>query len=146
MAAVPAALAVVSQAAPNATPQACQPPPPAGLIAWWKAEGDGTDAVGTNLASPVGTVGYAAGHDGLAFQLDGVSYLQVPDNGTLDLADSFTFDFWFEPQSVGSDWFEGLIGKRDEVTGVTNFGVNFNPIFLGIGAYYNDPTVVGGWT
>jgi hypothetical protein len=129
--------------APNVAAGSCPAPAPIGVIAWWRGEGDGADAAGTNPATAVGAVSYAPGHDGQAFSLQG-GYLEVPDNAALDLGSSFSIDFWFLPRSIGSDWFEGLIGKRDPVTDVTNFGVNFNPAFLGFGAYYNDPAVVGG--
>lgn len=125
-------------------PNACAPQPD-GVIAWWHGDGDGTDAVGGHDASPVGAVGYAPGHQGQAFALDGASYLTVPDDPALDLASSFTLDFWFQPQSgPGTWWFEGLVGKRDPGTDVANFGVNLNPDFLGLGPYYNDPLAVGG--
>ncbi|HEX7024706.1 MAG TPA: LamG domain-containing protein [Gemmatimonadales bacterium] len=121
----------------------CQAPPE-GIIAWWHGEGDGSDAVGANPATAVGSVGYAPGHQGLAFALAGSGYLEVPDAATLDLASSFTLDFWYQPNSVDTPWFEGLIGKRDVVTGLTNLGVSFNPTFLGLGPYYNDPDALGG--
>jgi Concanavalin A-like lectin/glucanases superfamily len=117
---------------------------PSGVVAWWHADGDGADVMGLSPATPVGAVGYAPGRFGQAFVLDGASYLQVPDNPRLDLADSFTLDFWFEPTTANGWWFQGLVGKRDPVSGVTNFGVNFNESFLGLGPYYNDPTAVGG--
>jgi hypothetical protein len=122
----------------------CQPPVPAGLVAWWRAEGDGADAVAGNHATAVGTVGYGTGRSGQGFVLDGSGYLEVPDAPALDLADSFSLDFWFEPRSLDAWWFEGLIGKRDGLTEVTNFGVNLNSSVLGIGAYYNDPATTGG--
>jgi len=114
------------------------------VIAWWHGDGDGSDAVGRSPATAVGRVGYAPGRFGQAFALDGGGYLQVADNPQLELADSFTLDFWFEPLTVNGWWFEGLIGKRDPVSGVTNLGVSLNESFLGLGPYYNDPAALGG--
>jgi hypothetical protein len=78
-----------------ATGVAC-PGTPAGMVAWWRGEGNTGDYAGTNDAVFEGAAGYGAGEVGGAFLLDGVtSYLEVPNNplwaiGTND----FTVELW----------------------------------------------------
>src|SRR4051794_22908769 len=55
--------------------------PPAGMAAWWPAEGDGVDIVNGNNATPTGGVAFVSGKVGQSFQLNGTSaYLRVPAN------------------------------------------------------------------
>jgi len=69
---------------------------PSGLVAWWPADGDAQDRVGTNHGVLVGGAGYAPGIVGEAFSFDGATgYAQIPDGdlwafGTND----FTVELW----------------------------------------------------
>jgi WD40 repeat protein len=52
--------------------------PPAGLVAWWRADGNPRDGVGDNHGTLKGDVKYPPGVAGQAFRLDGASYVEVP--------------------------------------------------------------------
>ncbi|PYJ05067.1 MAG: hypothetical protein DME25_09070, partial [Verrucomicrobia bacterium] len=71
-------------------------PAPAGLAAWWKAEGNATDSAGTNNGSLFGGAGFAAGEVGQAFSFDGSSaYVQAPDSSLWNLGtNAFTIELW----------------------------------------------------
>ena len=69
-------------------------PAPAGMLGWWKAEGDALDSAGTNNGVLQGGAGYAAGEVGQAFSLDGsTGCVQIPDAPALQPA-SFTVEAW----------------------------------------------------
>ena len=67
---------------------------PAGMISWWKAEGNALDSVGVNNGALQGGAGYAAGEVGQAFSLDGSSgCVEIPDAPGLRPA-SLTVEAW----------------------------------------------------
>jgi Concanavalin A-like lectin/glucanases superfamily/Divergent InlB B-repeat domain/Putative Ig domain/Immunoglobulin I-set domain len=76
-------------------------PAPAGMVGWWKAEGNAHDSAGTNngALSPSGA-GYAAGEVGQAFKLDGSKgYVEIPDAPALESA-SLTVEAWVQCDST----------------------------------------------
>jgi len=80
--------AMVCLFAGGAAAQSCVQPP-SGLIAWWPAEGNFNDVVGGFNGSQVGNVSFVPGQVGQSFHLDssdGVDYVQVADNATLEPA------------------------------------------------------------
>ena len=69
-------------------------PAPAGMVGWWKAEGNALDSAGTNNGVLQGGAGYAAGEVGQAFSLDGsTGCVQIPDAPALQPA-SLTLEAW----------------------------------------------------
>jgi hypothetical protein len=72
-----------------------QPAPvPAGLISWWRAEGNALDSVGTNHGVLTNGATFAAGQVGQTFALDGANdYVQVLDSQSLRPA-SVTIEAW----------------------------------------------------
>jgi hypothetical protein len=69
-------------------------PAPAGLLGWWKAEGNALDSAGTNNGVLQGGAGYAAGNVGQAFSLDGsTGCVQIPDAPALRPV-SLTVEAW----------------------------------------------------
>jgi hypothetical protein len=72
-----------------------QPAPlPAGLISWWRAEGNGLDSAGTNHGTLTNGATFAAGKVGQTFALDGVDdYVQAPDSTSLRPA-SVSIEAW----------------------------------------------------
>jgi hypothetical protein len=69
-------------------------PAPAGMLGWWKAEGNAQDSAGTNNGVLQGGAGYAAGKVGQAFSLDGsTGCVQIPDAPALRPA-SLTVEAW----------------------------------------------------
>ena len=72
--------------------------PPAGLVAWWPGDGDALDRKGSHDGSLVGGAGFAAGHVGPAFSLDGIDdSVEVPHRQSLDLTAALTADAWVSP-------------------------------------------------
>ena len=75
-------------------------PAPAGIVGWWKAEGNALDSAGSHDGTLEGGAAYAPGEVGQAFSLDGVTgCVEIPDAPALDLA-SFTLEAWVRLDSV----------------------------------------------
>lgn len=73
-------------------PQAA--PVPAGLISWWRAEGNALDSIGTNHGVLTNGATFATGQVGQTFALDGANdYVQVPDSSSLRPV-SVTIEAW----------------------------------------------------
>jgi PKD repeat protein len=92
---VPADFATPDPAAPGACVGA-----PAGLVSWWRGEGNGDDAAGENPGTPMNGLGFAGGLVGQAFRYDGLDDgLRVGTRATLDvgLGDGFTMEGWIFP-------------------------------------------------
>ena len=72
-----------------------QPAPlPAGVISWWRAEGNALDSVGTNHGVLTNGATFAAGNAGQTFAFDGVNdYVSVADSPSLKPA-SVTIEAW----------------------------------------------------
>jgi hypothetical protein len=76
----------------SAVPQPA--PPPAGLISWWRAEGNALDSVGTNHGVLTNGVTFATGQVGQTFTFDGTDdFVEVPDSTSLRPA-SVTIEAW----------------------------------------------------
>src|SRR2546426_2246577 len=76
--------------------QVCAPPP-AGMVSWWRANGNANDSKGTNNGTPQGNTAFAPGKVAQGFSFDGSAntYVNVPDNSNLyPQAGSFTVDAW----------------------------------------------------
>lgn len=67
---------------------------PAGLVGWWRAEGNAQDSAGANHGALRNGVGFAAGRVGQAFALDGVDgCIEIPDAPALRPV-SVTLEVW----------------------------------------------------
>jgi len=81
-------------------------PAPSGLVAWWPAEGNATDIVGTNNGSPTGGITYTNGEVGQAFSFDNIntstSYIPVPASPSLNIGTNsgFTIECWVKPDAL----------------------------------------------
>ncbi|MGC3959828.1 MAG: LamG domain-containing protein [Verrucomicrobiota bacterium] len=75
---------------------------PAGLVGWWRAEGDATDYTGANSGSfPFGSA-FAPGVVGQAFDFDGSSRrVSIPDSPALQLTNAMTLEAWVYPRAYG---------------------------------------------
>ena len=102
---------------------------PAGLVSWWRGEGDASDSAGTNNGVLEGGVAFAAGEVGQAFSFNGTNAdVRVPASASLNvgLADGFTIETWINPADITQgrplvEWNDG------------SFGVNFS-IAVAVGA------------
>ena len=73
-------------------------PPPSGLVAWWRAESNAFDFVGTNHGTLKYGATFAPGKVGQAFSLDGVDdYVEVPNGPALNPTNAITVEAWYKP-------------------------------------------------
>ena len=85
--------------------------PPAGLVDWWRAQGNALDFVGANNGTLVGGVTYTQGEAGQSFVLDGNgSYVDFGTNVGNFGTNDFTVEFWL---STVSTRYEILLSKRN---------------------------------
>jgi hypothetical protein len=78
-------------------------PSPAGLVAWWPAEGNASDVVGGNPGVLIGGISFASGEVGQAFNFNNTNaYVFVPGSATLDVGsgNGFTLEAWINPTDV----------------------------------------------
>lgn len=87
--------------ATSATPGTTCVAPPAGLVAWWRAEENGLDSAGTNTAEVPAGVEYLPGEVGYGFSLQGnTNRILVPDAPELNFGanQDFSIEAWILPQ------------------------------------------------
>ena len=87
-------------------------PAPAGLVGWWRAEGNAQDSAGTNHGTLRNGAGFAAGEVGQAFSLDGTDdCIEIPDAPALRPV-SLTLEAWvaFDATSGGRVVFAKPVG------------------------------------
>lgn len=86
---------LVPWVAPSQTATNCTAPPP-GLVSWWRAQNDASDALGGNAGTVQPGVTFTAGEVGAAFSFNGAtnSYIEVPDSPALRLTNELTIEFW----------------------------------------------------
>jgi hypothetical protein len=90
--------------------------PPAGMLAWYRAEGDATDSKDGNHGALQGGAGFATGAIGQAFDLSNFNgYIRVPDSDALDTPDGLTIDAWINPRSSNGP--RVIASKWDDPTG-----------------------------
>jgi len=84
-----------------ATAQVCSAPP-AGLVAWWQAEGNAADSVGANDGILMNGASFAPGLVGQAFDLDGTDdHVAVGDPDDLrDFPGGITLEAWIFPRTA----------------------------------------------
>ncbi len=75
---------------------------PSGLSAWWRAEGNANDSVGSNHGTMLGDAGFAPGAVGQAFRLDGVDdWVSIANTAAMDFGTGdFTIELWMNLDSV----------------------------------------------
>ena len=92
-------MAVFAQAQP-----ACAPPP-SGIQAWWPAEGNANDIVGTNNGVLLGGLGFTNGEVGQGFWFTTTNQgVLLPASPSLDIGrtEGFTLEGWFKPSDLSS--------------------------------------------
>lgn len=144
-------------ATPAGTAGADCVPAPAGIVAWWRAEDDATDAAGDNDGTPTGGAGFAAGFVGRAFTFSGdAQHVEVPNGPALQLRSAITLEGWVQAPSPPASY-AGIAGTWDDATGanrtylfwVLNGALDF--VISPDGASYQratapTPLAVGRWT
>src|SRR6266568_1074808 len=88
--------------------QNCVPAPP-GLVSWWRGDGNGSDAVGTNNSTFMNAISFSDGKVGQAFTFNGIdSQIRFGNTvGNFDTND-FTVEFWLR---TAANRLESLIEK-----------------------------------
>jgi PKD repeat protein len=144
--------------APTATPTAALPttptPSPAptplcpeSMIAYWQAEGDATDYVGSHDGSLVGAAAFTDGVCETAFSFaayGGNDYVSVPSSSDFNLAagDNRSFAFWWKANSLPTSE-TGLITRRDRID--SDRGLHFSLAKNGATAVYYLHLQVNHW-
>jgi hypothetical protein len=79
---------------------------PPGLVAWWRAEGNANDALGSSNGSLQGGTTFVPGEVGNAFSFDGVDdFVLVNATATLDVGAGagFTLECWIKPEGLRAE-------------------------------------------
>ena len=99
---------------------------PSGLVAWWKGEGDASDAVGANNGTLVNGATFATGKVGQAFSLDGVDdYIDVPPATSLNLDNALTIAAWADPADYSCSDARRIVTKLNSIS-APSIGYNFD--------------------
>src|SRR5262249_36908034 len=99
--------------------------PPAGLVSWYRAEGNANDFADSNHGTLMNGATFAAGEVGQAFSLNGTdAFVQVPDSANLDITGAITLDAWIKPTTVSG--MEEIISKYDSTIDETSWAFLFN--------------------
>jgi CubicO group peptidase (beta-lactamase class C family) len=67
---------------------------PPGIVAWWQAEGNANDIVGTNNGTLINGVAFASGESGEAFDISPGSYVAIADAPELNPINAITIEAW----------------------------------------------------
>ncbi len=97
-------------------------PVPAGIVSWWKGEGNALDQEGANPGTLEGGVAFSLGKVGQGFYLDGsTGYVDVPDSSSLQaISTTVTVEMWVQPTVPSTGGY--LYARRDPITS-ENFSV-----------------------
>ncbi|MEO7508525.1 MAG: FG-GAP-like repeat-containing protein, partial [Pyrinomonadaceae bacterium] len=98
--------------------------PPAGLVAWWRGEGNAQDETGIHGGTAVNNMSYGGGIVGGGFLGDYTSNagtVEVPDSPALALNRSMTFEGWIKVNANG-----GRIIERRDNTSTGNLASSFD--------------------
>lgn len=91
-----------------------------GMVSWWRAEGNGSDSIGTNNGALINSVYFEPGEVGQCFHFvsGGNPRLYIPDNPTLALTNSLTIEGWIKPNF--GYW---IIGRGNDVIYEAPYGL-----------------------
>jgi hypothetical protein len=105
-------------------------PAPSGLVAWWRAESNGDDAVDGNAGALVNGVGFTNGVVGQAFALDGVDDAVIVSNAAglnFGAGQDFSIEAWIQPLfSTTSFGVMSIVDKRLSPSLTEDVGYEFN--------------------
>lgn len=120
-------------------------PPPSSMVAWWDAEGDASDIIGTNHGTLQNGTTFAAGKVGQAFSFDGADdYVTVPDSPQFNIgAGDFSLSLWANYSAVRSgakDNLPNVFLGQDDGGGTNNKWV-FYSTDSGLWFHINGPSL-----
>src|SRR5581483_3944519 len=88
--------------------QSCAPTP-AGVVSWWKGEGNAVDAI-SGINGILHGAGFTSGEVGSAFTFDGTTqYIEVPSSPVFNPSGSFSLEAWIYATSASHG--EAIMGK-----------------------------------
>jgi hypothetical protein len=120
-------VAVSSNAVLQVQPLPTCSPVPAGILAWWRGDGNSLDTLGVNTGQAHGGVSFDPARVGDGFKLNGSgSFVEVPDRPLFDLTNEITVELWFKYTGPAGGYY-GIIAKRALYPGGCNFGINVMP-------------------
>jgi hypothetical protein len=102
---------------PNDLQAACAPAP-SGLVSWWRADGGGADAGGSNPGTLLNGATFVPGIAGQAFGFSNVNQIvRVPDAPSLNPTSTLTLEGWIQVTANPSTDASVIVGKDDLVSG-----------------------------
>lgn len=91
-------------------PTNCTSLPP-DAVAWWRAEDNVQDAIGSHTSTAYGGLAYTSGLVGRAFEFNGANALvRSADSADLHFSNAMTLEAWVKPEGAGA-----IIAKWDSV-------------------------------
>jgi serine/threonine protein kinase len=87
---------------------------PTGLVSWWRAEGDASDATGRNPGVLLHGASFAPGKSGQSFRLDGKeACVHVTSSTSLNLTNSLSLEAWVYVVEFSENDGVAIAGKDD---------------------------------
>lgn len=110
-------LAVLLGQAEVGRAQSCAPVP-AGLVGWWRAEGNAADFTGANAGILRNGVGFGVGEVSQAFDLNGVDqFVEIPNHASLNPSTNLTVEAWVYPRVPNDSVSAPILKKADGAAG-----------------------------
>ena len=99
---------------------------PPGLVAWWQAENNFLDSVGTNHGTPVGGVTFAPGRYGQDFMFSGDGQsVSIPHAAELNVPPTgFTVEFWMKAGKDQPEAISSIVDKDHSAQDATGWEVS----------------------
>jgi hypothetical protein len=117
------------------------------IVSWWHADGDYDDAIGANDGNTAGQVTFAPGIDQQAFNFNGMtgSFIEVPDDASLDLTSEITMDAWINTSQPGGRIFDKISAFFNDGWLLDLIGDRVRIIVGGASVQSDTPIPVGQW-
>jgi hypothetical protein len=116
--------------APAVPPSTNCVPAPAGLVSWWRAEGNASDSADSNPGVLLNGASFASGMVGQAFALDGVNDAVIVSNApglNFGAGQDFSIEAWIEPLSSTTYYgVMSIVDKRLSPSWTQDVGYEFN--------------------
>ena len=115
-------------------------PPPAGLVAWWNADGQVDDLAGYNSGTLHGGATFVPGKVGQAVSLDGIDdYIEIPNSDTFNFGPTSPMSISLWAYRTGPATIMHIIGKR---VGCSGSGISYQMAFDSAGMLFGGDN---GW-